>query len=67
MPAGEEGGDLGDYRKKLLLFLEKSSWYEPSRLISDFPFDGEFSFHRLIKPQLVALYSKTSSHIIESW
>ncbi|NWH53123.1 VPS39 protein, partial [Fregata magnificens] len=40
VPAGEEGGDLGDYRKKLLLFLEKSSWYEPSRLISDFPFDG---------------------------
>ncbi|NXX88548.1 VPS39 protein, partial [Centropus bengalensis] len=40
VPAGEEGGNLGDYRKKLLLFLEKSSWYEPSRLISDFPFDG---------------------------
>nr|XP_054490063.1 vam6/Vps39-like protein isoform X5 [Agelaius phoeniceus] len=40
VPAGEEGGDLGDYRKKLLLFLEKSSCYEPSRLISDFPFDG---------------------------
>ncbi|XP_062433020.1 vam6/Vps39-like protein isoform X2 [Rhea pennata] len=38
--AGEEGGDLGEYRKKLLLFLEKSSWYEPGRLISDFPFDG---------------------------
>lgn len=50
MPAGEEGGELGDYRKKLLLFLEKSSWYEPSRLISDFPFDGEFCFHRLTKP-----------------
>lgn len=49
MPAGEEGGDLGDYRKKLLLFLEKSSCYEPSRLISDFPFDGAFSFHRLTK------------------
>ncbi|XP_050191260.1 vam6/Vps39-like protein isoform X1 [Myiozetetes cayanensis] len=40
VPAGEEGGDLGEYRKKLLLFLEKSSWYEPGRLISDFPFDG---------------------------
>lgn len=50
MPAGEEGGDLGDYRKKLLLFLEKSSCYEPSRLISDFPFDGEFCFCRLTKP-----------------
>lgn len=50
VPAGEEGGDLGAYRKKLLLFLEKSSWYEPGRLISDFPFDGEFNLHRLIKP-----------------
>ncbi|EMP39590.1 Vam6/Vps39-like protein [Chelonia mydas] len=40
VPAGEEEGELGEYRRKLLCFLEISSCYEPSRLISDFPFDG---------------------------
>ncbi|KAF6717658.1 Vam6/Vps39-like protein [Oryzias melastigma] len=40
LPAGQETGDLGEYRNKLLSFLEVSSSYEPTSLISDFPFDG---------------------------
>ncbi|XP_056111844.1 vam6/Vps39-like protein isoform X1 [Rhinichthys klamathensis goyatoka] len=38
--AGKEAGELGEFRNKLLTFLEVSSSYEPERLISDFPFDG---------------------------
>ncbi|XP_043929951.1 vam6/Vps39-like protein isoform X1 [Protopterus annectens] len=40
VPAGQEGGKLGKYRTKLLEFLEKSVYYQPETLISDFPFDG---------------------------
>lgn len=40
VPAGEEKGELGEFRNKLLSFLDISSSYEPGRLISDFPFDG---------------------------
>ena len=39
--AGKEDGDLGEFRAKLLGFLDSSSSYEPARLISDFPFDGK--------------------------
>ncbi|XP_005158975.1 vam6/Vps39-like protein isoform X2 [Danio rerio] len=38
--AGKEKGELGEFRNKLLSFLEVSSSYEPEILISDFPFDG---------------------------
>uniref|UniRef100_A0A6Q2YXA1 CNH domain-containing protein n=1 Tax=Esox lucius TaxID=8010 RepID=A0A6Q2YXA1_ESOLU len=38
--AGKEEGDLGEFRNKLLCFLEVSTSYEPGQLISDFPFDG---------------------------
>uniref|UniRef100_G3NP54 CNH domain-containing protein n=1 Tax=Gasterosteus aculeatus aculeatus TaxID=481459 RepID=G3NP54_GASAC len=38
--AGKEEGELGEFRNKLLSFLNISTSYEPSRLISDFPFDG---------------------------
>ena len=41
MAAGKEEGDLGEFRSKLVCFLEVSTSYEPGRLISDFPFDGE--------------------------
>lgn len=41
VPAGEEEGELGEYRQKLLMFLETSSYYDPRRLICDFPFDGK--------------------------
>ncbi|KAH0620645.1 hypothetical protein JD844_021311 [Phrynosoma platyrhinos] len=40
MPAGEEEGELGEYRQKLLFFLETSTCYNADQLISDFPFDG---------------------------
>uniref|UniRef100_A0AAR2KF02 CNH domain-containing protein n=1 Tax=Pygocentrus nattereri TaxID=42514 RepID=A0AAR2KF02_PYGNA len=38
--AGKEEGELGEFRNKLLCFLDISTYYEPERLISDFPFDG---------------------------
>ena len=38
--AGEEPGQLGDTRKRLLFFLETSSCYTPERLLAHFPFDG---------------------------
>ncbi|XP_049596676.1 vam6/Vps39-like protein isoform X1 [Syngnathus scovelli] len=38
--AGTEKGELGEFRNKLLSFLDISSSYEPAQLISDFPFDG---------------------------
>uniref|UniRef100_A0A665WC49 VPS39 subunit of HOPS complex n=1 Tax=Echeneis naucrates TaxID=173247 RepID=A0A665WC49_ECHNA len=38
--AGKEKGKLGEFRNKLLSFLDISTSYEPARLISDFPFDG---------------------------
>lgn len=38
--AGKEDGALGEFRNKLLSFLDISTNYEPARLISDFPFDG---------------------------
>lgn len=38
--AGQEPWTLGEFRHKLLTFLEESSSYEPERLISNFPFDG---------------------------
>uniref|UniRef100_A0A3Q1JDJ5 CNH domain-containing protein n=1 Tax=Anabas testudineus TaxID=64144 RepID=A0A3Q1JDJ5_ANATE len=38
--AGKEDGKLGEFRNKLLSFLDISTSYEPTRLISDFPFDG---------------------------
>uniref|UniRef100_A0A3Q3C9K9 VPS39 subunit of HOPS complex n=1 Tax=Haplochromis burtoni TaxID=8153 RepID=A0A3Q3C9K9_HAPBU len=40
VPAGKENGELGEFRNKLLTFLDISTCYEPARLISDFPFDG---------------------------
>ncbi|MED6290406.1 Vam6/Vps39-like protein [Characodon lateralis] len=40
VPAGQEKGELGQFRNKLLSFLDISTSYEPARLISDFPFDG---------------------------
>lgn len=45
VPAGEEKGELGEYRQKLLMFLEISGYYDPARLICDFPFDGECLAH----------------------
>lgn len=41
--AGKEEGELGEFRTKLLSFLDTSTSYEPAKLISDFPFDGQAS------------------------
>ena len=38
--AGQEPGELGKIRKKLLHFLETSQHYVPEELISSFPSDG---------------------------
>ena len=38
--AGQEPGELGKIRKKLLNFLETSQHYVPAELISSFPSDG---------------------------
>ncbi|XP_063803565.1 vam6/Vps39-like protein [Pseudophryne corroboree] len=39
-PASLEKEEGGEFRSKLLNFLEISNCYQPERLISDFPFDG---------------------------
>jgi hypothetical protein len=38
--AGEEPGLLGRTRKNLLAFLEESQHYNPEKMLSKFPFDG---------------------------
>ncbi|OCT68744.1 hypothetical protein XELAEV_18040032mg [Xenopus laevis] len=40
VPAGKELGELGEFRRKLLDFLDISDCYQPEQLISHFPFDG---------------------------
>lgn len=39
--AGHEPGDLGEYRGKLISFLQDSQYYVPERLLTRFPLDGE--------------------------
>ena len=38
--AGEEPGQLGLTRKKLLAFLENSPHYTPEKMLSQFPLEG---------------------------
>lgn len=52
VPAGKEEGELGEYRNKLLAFLDISSHYQPSKLISDFPFDGLLEERALLMGQM---------------
>lgn len=40
--AGEEPGELGALRKKLVWFLHKSRHYIPERLLTRFPTDGKY-------------------------
>ena len=42
MKAGEEPGEVGVMRAKLLAFLSASLHYQPDRLLIHFPLDGEF-------------------------
>uniref|UniRef100_UPI00398E877B vam6/Vps39-like protein isoform X2 n=1 Tax=Pristiophorus japonicus TaxID=55135 RepID=UPI00398E877B len=52
VPAGKEEGELGEHRNKLLSFLEISTYYQPSKLISDFPFDGLLEERALLMGQM---------------
>ncbi|XP_078089669.1 vam6/Vps39-like protein isoform X3 [Mustelus asterias] len=52
VPAGMEEGELGEHRNKLLCFLEISTHYQPSKLISDFPFDGLLEERALLMGQM---------------
>ncbi|CAL1543565.1 unnamed protein product [Lymnaea stagnalis] len=38
-PHSKESGDLAEYKKKLLKFLQKSQYYIPERLLTRFPID----------------------------
>ena len=38
--AGQEPGDVGIYRRKLINFLHRSTNYVPERLLTRFPLDG---------------------------
>lgn len=40
--AGHEPDKLGEYRRKLIDFLENSKHYLPERLLTRFPIDGEY-------------------------
>lgn len=53
--AGKEDGDLGEYRNKLLSFLDISTSYEPARLISDFPFDGKSRSYAAYKQDIACV------------
>ena len=41
MKAGEEPGEVGVMRAKLLAFLSASLHYQPDRLLIHFPLDGK--------------------------
>ena len=40
LPAGQEPGELGELRRKLVTFLQTSKHYLPERLLAHFPFDS---------------------------
>jgi hypothetical protein len=42
--AGSEPGLLGTTRKKMLLFLEDSKYYNPEKMLSKFPFEGVWTY-----------------------
>eukprot|EP01114_Cavostelium_apophysatum_P004200 TRINITY_DN1437_c0_g2_i2.p1 TRINITY_DN1437_c0_g2~~TRINITY_DN1437_c0_g2_i2.p1 ORF type:complete len:873 (+),score=238.27 TRINITY_DN1437_c0_g2_i2:146-2764(+) len=48
MGAGNEGGQLGATRKKLLAFLEESKYYNPEKMLSRFPFDDLYEERALL-------------------
>lgn len=39
--AGTEPAELGEYRKKLIDFLQISTYYKPEELLPRFPMNGE--------------------------
>ena len=46
--AGSEGSELGFYRKKLIDFLQGSTYYRPEELLPRFPMNGEILLDFLI-------------------
>ena len=44
--AGTEESELGFYRKKLIEFLQGSTYYRPEELLPRFPMNGERKFAR---------------------
>lgn len=50
--AGEEPGELGIYRKKLIKFLETSQNYTPERLLSYFPLDDFYEERAILLGRL---------------
>ena len=43
LSAGSEPGELGEYRRKLLAFLETSKFYKAEKLITHFPQGSKYS------------------------
>lgn len=62
--AGKEDGDLGEYRNKLLSFLDISTSYEPARLISDFPFDGKSRSYAAYKQDIACVCSIDANKVV---
>lgn len=50
--AGQEPDKLGEYRKKLLKFLEDSHHYMPERLLTRFPIDGFYEERAILLGRL---------------
>jgi Vam6/Vps39-like protein vacuolar protein sorting-associated protein 39 len=46
--AGAEGGLLGETRRKLVQFLESSTYYNPEKMLSRFPFNDLFEERALL-------------------
>ncbi|XP_064621475.1 vam6/Vps39-like protein [Lineus longissimus] len=50
--AGEEPGELGKLRKKLINFLGDSTYYTPEKLLTHFPFDAFYEERALLLGRL---------------
>jgi len=46
-PAGTEPGELGDYRRRLIDFLQSSTSYRPEELLPRFPMNRELLYIRV--------------------
>ena len=47
--AGSEGSELGFYRKKLIDFLQGSTYYRPEELLPRFPMNGKIVYYLWIR------------------
>ncbi|KAJ8308553.1 hypothetical protein KUTeg_013427 [Tegillarca granosa] len=50
--AGNEPGEIGEFRKKLIDFLQKSQYYIPERLLTRFPLDGFYEERAILLGRL---------------